>query len=167
MKQSITIYVAQRAIPEFNIIAGSKLYIKDNVVYNLYNGKQYPPYLSVNNATYFKSTTYEFPVEPGEYITYYRPEDHRRAKHVYTGQVVAIDERNLQVVRDGTNGVIDTITHNKIKEKRIVYYYINSSGIIQKAIKGMNKEADWFRKKVQNYFDSKGEAQGKLQELKS
>lgn len=157
--QEMTIYVANNYIQEFNIMRGARFYIKDDRVYRM-NGEKMPVYFTIGDNEYFTKTLYKFPCKIGDHIQY------NIKGHPQTGIAVDIDELYITVRRDGTNGVCDKITHRQFKKCNNMYYFISSSGCIQKAVLGKNPIADKFRKETGNHFESHDKARQKLTELR-
>ena len=74
-----------------------------------------------------------------------------------------IMESNKYVVRNGCCNIISIYFDNAIVTN--YYYFISSSGKVQRDIVGRDGFTENFRKKTNNYFETKEEANKKLSEI--
>jgi len=74
-----------------------------------------------------------------------------------------IMESNKYVVRNGCSNIISIYFDNAIVID--YYYFISSSGKVQRDIVGRDGFTENFRKKTNNYFETKEEANKKLMEI--
>lgn len=86
-----------------------------------------------------------------------------RNKNVHGEIIYYIMERNLYVVKNGCNSMHSIHFDDAIIEN--VYYFISSSGKVQREVVGRDGLSDNFRKKTNNYFEDKEDAVKKLREI--
>lgn len=86
-----------------------------------------------------------------------------RNKNVHGEIIYYIIERNLYVVKNGCNSIHSIHFDDATIEN--VYYFISSSGKVQREVVGRDGLSDNFRKKTNNYFENKEDAVKKLREI--
>lgn len=102
--------------------------------------------------------TYEINLYPiGTHIA------HNRNNNVHGEIIYYIMERNLYVVKKDCNNIHSIHFDDAIIEN--VYYFISSSGKVQREVVGRDSLSDNFRKKTNNYFENKEDAVKKLREI--
>lgn len=80
------------------------------------------------------------------------------------GEVVYYNmENNMYVIKNGNGSHLKIHFDNAIV--RDMYYFISSSGKVQRDIVGRDKMVDNFRMRTNNYFETKEEANKKLLEI--
>jgi hypothetical protein len=87
----------------------------------------------------------------------------KRNNNVHGEIVYYIMEGNLYVVKNGCNSMHSIHFDDSIIEN--VYYFISSSGKVQREVVGRDGLSDNFRKKTNNYFENKEDAVKKLNEI--
>ena len=141
----------------FTKYAREKMYFrdeKDNKVYYLSDGKKIIVPISISKELFSKCMISLYPI--GSIIS--------DKKCGACGEVIYyIMESNKYVIKNSIGSTLSIHFDNAIVQD--TYYFISSSGKIQKDIVGRDTMVEQFRKNTNNYFENKEEAYKKLNEM--
>jgi hypothetical protein len=141
----------------FTKYAREKLYFlneDNNKLYYLVNGKKVVVPFTYNNDLFSKCVLALYPI--GTIISD-KTDANKNGEVLYY-----IMECNKYVVRNGSNNMSIHFDNAIVND---YYYFISSVGKVQRDIVGRDLNVDTFRKKANNYFETKEEANNKLNEI--
>lgn len=142
----------------FTPTARKRVYFTDvnsKILYYIMNGKNVLVPFTHRKELFFKCMISLYPI--GTIIV-----DKRNTNN--SGEIVFYEiEENRYAVKNGSSN----ISHIYFDNATIIetYYFISSTGKIQKDVVGRDTSVERFRKATNNYFENKEEAQKKLDEL--
>ena len=146
-------YTSKINSQDLNIKIGDVFYKNIYHPYNMIDGdgNNASPYVDYENADYFEKGKDTINFVKGEQVKYDMPSEENTTPYsiVKITQVMPKRLKGYIVHENGNNEYVNDVLSKFTRSTN--YFFINSKGMLEMAETGVDKEADAYRKKINNY----------------